>query len=274
MSGFAFEDTMLREPNLWVPGAPPDGPVTVDTTNDLTRGCAGYFLGRDAGRPIIHNLMSDNTVDSLVPRSYSAAFPKGVGSDKGIVYDSSNESNAFYWDSDVANPRWIPSNHVTIMAVYKQFSYASAGNSVIGRCDTGSSTTTYYSLRLYSDKTRLTVRVANGSTYTAEFAEAVPLNEWHVLTGVANLNRGASIMEIFLYLDGIEVAYLYTGVNSGLWTGAETGTNFRLGNGKIDDTSRGYDGQIAMGAMWADRPLSPSEVVSMSDDPYQFLMPA
>ena len=205
--------------------------------------------------------------EDLIPHKVGGLFPQSNGSGDGLVYDSSNESQAAYKSADYTDPRWIAKTAVTIGVKLKLFSHASSGTGGIGRAATNDVLNTYYSFKVYSGDTQFVIQTANLKVTSS--GTGVPINTWLTLFGTYAAKSGVSC----LYRDGIEISTA-SHTTQNLNTGTSLEAPFKLGPGTLDDATRAFDGQIAWAAMWKNRALSPVEVASMTSDPYQFLIPA
>jgi len=93
MAILPIEDALLREPNLWVPGKKPVGPVKIDWEHPITANLAGIYL---LNSPAIHNLVTGAVTtmpatEGVIVRG-NAYFERATGAADGHFIDLYSDS--------------------------------------------------------------------------------------------------------------------------------------------------------------------------------------
>ena len=266
------QSELIREPNLTIPRQIPVGPVKVDFSHPIAKGCHGFFLGRDAGSAMMPNYAAP--AHTLVPRisGLGTAAPVTETSEFGMVYDSSADELGCYRDPDQHNSWWKPTIRLTYMCQFKLFSHQSAGGTPMSRADTSNGAYTYTSFKIYSSSIVWYYKDSGNSQRSCSSSIALTLNKWYTIAGIVGSNDQVGVAG--LYLDGIEIAEVETGPSGITSDSSAENTHFRLSCGHLDDTTRAFDGQIAWAGMWYNRALHGNEILELDRDPYQILIPA
>jgi len=264
----AIDYTYLVEPNLLIPGKKPVGNVKVDWENSLTDNIIGFWPFHQPnlespGRNIVSNRYNTR------PRDEWADQPNPYG------YDDGNP-NIRTWGNASLDHRYIDVNDelfagtgpFTIACKFMRNSAVSDSYQIVlGRRDGTAGGETIY-LYIIEDSGNDYLRFwVEGLTAGAALSDptAAPLNEWITMVGVFS---GSALT---IYTNGVEAISIgCTGTR-----GSSTSTTTEFGASPVFADSqyqRILRGLISYVGIWH-RVLTPSEILSMYEDPYQFLIP-
>jgi hypothetical protein len=252
-----IDRALLREPNLWLPGREPIGPVKIDTTHPLSQNLRVYTLCESVSAT---NLAGPNNFEPVT--TYGDA-PVPVITERGRAVNNEADHLGFSAlvganNVEVLSPRYA----VTIMCICKSKTHQSSAGSPFGKGNSGNSNEIAWMFKVYPTYVDFFVNTDNG----AKTARGAALNEdqWYCLIGTYDRRF------ITYYVDGI-LDKQEAGGNGAM---SAQDQFLHLLQGSPGDSVRSFEGEVAMAAMWGDRALTASEAMDISKDPYQMLVPA
>ncbi|MBL4709757.1 MAG: hypothetical protein JKY48_15090 [Flavobacteriales bacterium] len=157
-------------------------------------------------------------------------------------------------------PEFMNAAGFTYAVIYKLNSHQSSGGSPMCRGYTSSSSATYSAMKDYNNKSQVAARVG-GNNRSLTYNTAIPLSEWVFRIGL--YDRASGRMELWDSKLGLLVSNNYTG---DLSTSTGSNRHFRIALGKQGDANRGFDGQVALGAIWNGRGISEKEIEMFFND--------
>lgn len=249
---FHFPNTKaIREPNLLVPGTKPVGPVKVDWSHQLIKGCVGYWPLWDGSRArdMAGSNHSLSVGGSVVFTPEGAEFPGPNGG--GYI--------------DVGLQSWYSlEGTMSIWAKSKQTDDASVNVIIFTRNESGINNGDlgfYYSTNTNKNRGFVS-EAAEVDTYGEADASYMSLAWQHLL-------MVWDTTEAVLYVDGVEQSS--QGGPGATLTGSAT-QPLLIGSFKKTAPYSWYG--TLKEAMLYERRLSPAEIKQLYSDPYQFLIPA
>jgi hypothetical protein len=236
-------DPRLEHPGLLIPGRKPTCPVVIDRSHPLSKGLE-FFTIFNLGQPfdLVTNTRPSSVYGTPTIRRQRASF----------------SSDRYYY----TGRKKIPSRGRSVITRARPTAFNAGGFAYFAN---------YHGLAPYSllltskdDTGILQISWSSVSGYVYSNTGVVALNEWHTYAGVkdaSNSSNGA----LYKNGDSLSIDYSVSGLPEAL-----NGGQFDIGGRSTG--SRDYTGDIDYVAMWS-RDLTPGEVRSFSNDPYQFLIP-
>ena len=249
MANYPVEETLLREPNLWVPRKKPVGRVKIDWTHPLTRGLAFYMLHskvngryRDlTGRIPVPFTPFDSTEPPLVIGKYGEALDCSSGH---LVSDG-----------------WFGLTEQTFAMAVQGIHYDSTPGSemVFSARESGLSNSRLYTFPVGTD-----IRHYVGNDYDTGLP--ITVGEYTTLApGRGSLTSGNHRIGYTNGVGGVVGTFSSSsGVDDFLAIGATAGAT----------GGNNCTGKIYWTGLWLSRYLTPVEHMQLHLDPYQFLIPA
>ena len=246
MARYPVEESLLREPNLWVPRKKPVGPaVKIDRQNPLTKGLTSLILTDQ------HNSSRD-LISNVLPTVFTSSY--AARSEGMVVENSDNTEQIIYIDA----PQYkLGSNPWTIW--WRGYINAS-GRALISRRSAGSNGCWWS----WCD-TSINFAIFAGGGFREGFAADNDFDgagEYSVIIsylGGNNFKKFTNNIRYTLYDAGL----IPTGY------GTHTFNLIGLGSG----TTGGLDGGMYVSGIW-ERALTDEECEQLYFDPYGFLIPA
>ena len=249
---YALPDSRVEDSSLFVPNFVPVGNYKVDPQHLLAQNMTGYFLpGNNIGGNEgfgVKNLAGYSDLKNVYP---GAADPTYSVGDRGRVVNLNDQSlRAPALDT----PEFISAAGFTYAVIYKLNSHQSKGGSPMCRARTSSSSATFSAMKDYSNRSQVAARI-NNINRTITYNTAITLGSWVFRIGL--YDRASGRMQLWDSKLGLLVSTNYSG---NLTTNTSANTHFRIAVGAQGDANRGFDGQVAMGAIWNGRGLSEKEI--------------
>ncbi|PCJ26701.1 MAG: hypothetical protein COA94_04710 [Rickettsiales bacterium] len=264
---YALPDSRIENASLKSYDTVPVGRYEVDKRHWIAHKMTGFFLPGSLIQGVngfgCENLMKGYR--DLTFTTASSADPVRVMSDKGRVVDLNDQ---FLASPEVDTPEFISADGVTIAALYRLDTHQSSGGSPICRAVTSSSSSTYYATKDYSNRSQFAARIG-GSNRTIVYNTGITLGQWVFRIGL--YDKASGRMELWDRELGLIANNSYAGDLSTA-TGSER--NFRIACGKQDDANRGFDGVVAMAAVWNGIGIDATTIEAFFNDYKQVLIPA
>jgi hypothetical protein len=245
------EEALLREPNLWVPDRKPVGQVKIDWNHPLGANVIHAFLLRGLSAV---DLFTKERLSKTGTPTFEA---------NSIVFDTTNPD---YFASS-STKFDFPDDEGTLIAKVRCDS--SAGFRGVFS-DKGSSVwNTTEGIAFYvgtSGPNRLYV-VMNGTSLYRVGDTALTQGAVHTIATTFDPTN-----EIQIYIDGVADTFLASAGTYSTYTKSASST-ITIGSYYDRAVDRSFTGLIEY-AYAFDRSLTSSEIQSLTDDPYQFLIPA
>lgn len=261
MPRYPVEESLLREPNLWVPGKKPVGPVKIDSTSSMARDISAYFV------PLPINGAVD-IVNGNMPSVIAGAGWESCS--EGLGWRTSADGH--YIQYPYIPAYGLPTDFTLFWRGYIYGEVAGFMGFMSSRAGAiGDGEWNLYSLGDASnDELQFQIRDNSASeTY-------LPFNVWPAVH--------PELYSIVVTMDtatAICTSYIQYGRNK--VTGTETGagvpfpfTSFGADlilNEMSNAFTSGIDAILLSAGIW-NRKLSEHEAWALNNDPYQFLIPA
>lgn len=261
---YSVDRTLMREPRLWVPGKKPASNVQVDRIHPLASGLK-FCVSHGAQN------MPPDLVTGVVPDFDASFIPRAVPNPyTGNISMYSSGSNLFYdhqgaWDSLHKD---ITIFTIVVLGVAARFHcLVSKG---LGNC-ANNSEFDFYADNGASGSISLFLNRADGSQYnihTPNSAPGLSINTPYAIAVSADTDLDATNYEWMI--NGVSYS---DSLSSGSSTGSPASTTYPIRLGQRDDSTPDLYGWQDIICVW-NRRLSIEEMHSMTQDPYQFLIPA
>lgn len=247
MARVHIEETLLREPNLWVPGKKPIGPVKIDWEHPLGKlvqiaFIPGGGIARDAMRPPLN--VEYTTTTPIINSRYA-----DLRDDGGFVYDDS---------FDV----------VTEFTILVRASRESTNldGLVSDKNNTNWNTSDGFSLSGRGGMGRFFFRIgANNSVYDNTVGS---LNTFHNIAATWKAS-----VEQKVYQDGVALTQTSASGTVPATSFTKSSQSIRIGTYYAGGPSWSWDGLIDY-AFVVNKHMTQQEIIAFHLDPYQFLIPA
>ena len=242
---YPVEIALLREPNLWVPGKKPVGSVKIDWSHPLAKDLAGYWL-MDRVESIT-NLVNGDMVEPTAGHDFSL---KADANGRNI-YTPGNTTTYTY---STGFPDITATDNRTFLIVWTP---VSAPSGSYFRYLAGWRRTLFFSWDHTTSDMQRVLAAGNTWTYTSQWSQSA----------------GERAAISFTY-DGVSTARLY---KNGVFVDSITPPFDATGDRTLRIVTNGTmdvpNGSWGTCILW-NRTLSASELVGISRDLYQFLIPS
>ena len=252
------DETYLREPNLWVPGKKPIGPVKIDWEHPLTSKLRFYVIirGSIATELVTNVSVSANPIGNGAVKAYAEGL--------GWATNSSTVISGFQFPYNKCFD--IVSNEFTVGILYAQSAFASGDRSIMGLDDSSTLLSGHWKVGT-TQNTRELFSVHNGTDWVSSISGLSKVFVSNKILPYGYTIDSASTRKYYSPLEralvaGTSVTHPTSGSGSGTFSiGHLTSTNFT-------------NNSVWFGAFGYDRALPLKDWLSIHDDPYQMLAPS
>ncbi|MBL4763503.1 MAG: hypothetical protein JKY93_12505 [Gammaproteobacteria bacterium] len=249
--GTVIPDHILASPQFYYPNRKPIGPVEIDWSHPLARGLKFCWMPLNGNEfDLVADVRPDNDTLSISVEPY-----KGV-------YASVFEGNAIVENGRYLLEAPVPNQGQTVLAI-ANFSADAVDTAIF---TISSITAAGWRTLLWRDEfasgDRLAYAINDGSTAIAYGATTLTTDRWYPLVGRTSSDGAVSDVFVDGKLDGT--------VDSSAITPSQADSVF-IGN-RAGQYSQGMQGGLALSLIY-DRALSDAEVLTLSRNPYQILVP-
>ena len=262
MAQLIAEESLLREPNLWVPGKKPIGRVKIDRAHPKAGG--------------IHDCMifQNNIIDDLndAVSAWTRTELENSVTDRGqaVLCVGGTDVGRLNCQKTVQFGDAVEAGNFTLFYICKPQGFGGGGT---GRLHEEWTNTSNRGARLYLRSTHDGLRFApHSSTFDSnDINLSTNFNKWWVFACV-RFGTGTNECSFFAGLLGSDIAEegTFTYTNTIKNTGSDRQRMFN----RLSPYDRSFDGDVLVAYTYANRALNHSEINNLANDPYQFLIPA
>lgn len=274
MANYPLPDARMENPAMFLPGKKPVGPVDVNWQQ-----AAKYKL-RSLAYPTSGGVLtfSNQPTEKNLSRPNGSNIGFSIGS-KGVAVEGKTASSTHTLQlekcySGVTDKAWSPTGpRISMMIIVEQDGILLWGNHpIFGINSPATQPYEPFQISINGSSNDVTFSVQSAGSYSS--SRVVTLTDG-LYDGESAIFVGTSDgTNARLYKNGLEVGSVSTITGAPVYPNDATACGMSMLNFyNYTGQNRLFDGWIYMGAFF-DKALTPGEVLNLSNNPYQFLIPA